>query len=45
MFYTSFDSSYHDEHFGIEIVRLQLLVLEIFINIKKDVFTKYLENK
>ena len=44
-FYSSFDSSHWDGHFGIKNVQLQLLVLEISINMKKDVFTKYLENQ
>jgi len=43
--YSLLDSSHRDEHFGIKIVRLQSLVLEIFKNMKKDVFTKYLENQ
>ena len=45
MFYSSFDSPYLDEHFGTKNVQLQSLVLEISINMKKDVFTKYLENQ
>jgi len=44
-FYSSFDSSHWDGHFGIKNVQLQSLVLEISINMKKDVFTKYLKNQ
>ena len=45
MFYNTFDSSHQDKHLGIENVQLQSLILEISIHIKKDVFTKYLENQ
>ena len=44
-FYSSFDSSHRGEHFDTKNVQLQSLVLEIFINMQKDVFTKYLENQ
>ena len=44
-FYSPFDSSHWAGHFGAKNVQLQLLVLEIFKNMKKDVFTKYLENQ
>ena len=42
--YSLLDSSHRDEHFGTENIQLQLLVFKISINMKKDIFTKYLEN-